>query len=241
MPFLASRNTTLDELIDLAIDHREAAINVCLPGKIQSYDPVKQMADIEILIKDNVVDTDNVRTEENYPLLREVPIMFPRAGEFFISFPLKPNDRVVVFFADRSLDNYMSSSSTSAVSNTDLRMHDISDAVAYPGLYPFPNSLPDVSGSEMVFGKSNSIQIKVNDSDQVKVTLSGRDEEPAVLGEQLKDYINELVLKLNDHVHSTAFGPSGIAIPSGQGLTNDYFSRYDEDNINSNNVKLPGN
>jgi hypothetical protein len=63
-----------------------------------------------------------------------------RAGDAFISLPLKRGDYVGLLFSERSLDIWLATGGT--VDPKDPRKFDISDAVAYPGIYPF--SMPPV-------------------------------------------------------------------------------------------------
>jgi hypothetical protein len=167
----ASRSPELAELLRTAINYHLDDLHVMLPGSVQLYDPTSQTANIQPLIKRRVKCADGTELLETLPVLVKVPIVFPRGGGtpgFFITFPIQPGDYVMLVFAERSLDVWLAdptADSTNPVDPGEFRKHDISDAVAIPGLYPFLSPLTDASPVNMAMGKSGGPQIHVTPAD----------------------------------------------------------------------------
>ena len=99
------------------------------------------------------------------PVLPRVPVVFPRAGDFFLSLPIVKGDRVLLVFADRSLDQWVDAGREGDA--VDGRTHDLSDAVAIPGLYPTSEKLADAHAANMVLGKDGGIQIHLKPAGEI--------------------------------------------------------------------------
>ena len=69
-------------------------LHTMLPGVIQSFDPVKQTAQVQPCIRRIFVDKGAV----NLPLCVDVPVEFPGGGGYFLTFPIKPGDECVLCF-----------------------------------------------------------------------------------------------------------------------------------------------
>lgn len=119
-----------DLLINAMRDH-DAQFRVSLPARVEKYDKDKQNVSVQPLIKRKFREGG----EQSMPVLQDVPLIFPRAGGAFLTMPVKQGDGVLLVFADRSLDKWLAKGGE--VAPEDPRMHDVSDAVAIPGLYSF--------------------------------------------------------------------------------------------------------
>jgi len=106
-----------------------ASINCVQIGTIQSFDPAKQTASIQLMIK-RIKDLSTGETL-SYPVLVDCPVYFPGGTDHYIMFPVKQSDECLVLFNDRDIDNWFTSG-TQAPPNT-LRMHNLSDGFAYVG------------------------------------------------------------------------------------------------------------
>jgi len=75
-------------------------IHVAMPGRIQSYDPEHQVADIIVQLEHCYPDPEGSGRyiNEHYPVLPAVPILFPRGEGTFLSFPMKPGTCVQLLF-----------------------------------------------------------------------------------------------------------------------------------------------
>lgn len=169
-----SRSPTLAEVITNAVEFFLEDVHVALPGKINNYDPGDQRAEIQPLIQRRIVAEDGEEILESLPAIPDVPVIFPRSGEFFLSFPLKKGDHVMLVFQERSLDNFLSAKKGQEVDPDEFRKHDLTDAVAYPGLYPFGEALNDADADKMMMGKdSDGAQIQIEEGGSVKIKMKG--------------------------------------------------------------------
>lgn len=155
-----SRTPDLAEVLRVAMDNRLADVHVALPGQIEKYDLTKQAADIKPLIKRAFLTAEGDEVLEALPVIPQVPIVFPRAGGFFITLPIKKGDLVTLLFCERSIDKYTQGKGKDT-DPVDLRMHELIDAVAFPGFYPFSEALADAHADNLVIGKDGGAQIHV--------------------------------------------------------------------------------
>lgn len=107
-------------------------LRVSLPARIERYDSSTQKAEVSPLLEKRNADGSTTAL----PVITNVPVIFPRGGKARITFPLERGDSVLLVFSDRSLDRWLSGQGQ-RVTPDDPRKHDLSDAVAIPGLLPF--------------------------------------------------------------------------------------------------------
>ncbi|EAV6546371.1 Gp138 family membrane-puncturing spike protein [Salmonella enterica] len=106
-------------------------IRVALPGIIQSFDPGAVTAVVQPAIRSVETDNDGNRITKNYPLLVDVPVVFPRGGGCTLTFPVKAGDECLVIFADRCIDFWWQNGGVQEP--VDDRVHDLSDAFCIVG------------------------------------------------------------------------------------------------------------
>jgi hypothetical protein len=116
-----------------------------MPGRIETYDAVKQKATIKPLIQKQYLDGKT----ESLPIVVGVPVIFPAAGNKarLNMSVLGEGDFVLLLFCDRSIDQWLVSGND--LPPTGRRQHDLTDAIAIAGLNPFTgfdNPEPDVVG-----------------------------------------------------------------------------------------------
>ena len=168
-----TKTPSLAETLSTVMHHRIADIHTGLPGKVVSYNPVNQTANIQPMLMRNVINIDGSENlPEILPELPNVPVMFPRAGGFFIKFPVARGDDVWLSFGERSLDYYLAGPGT-LTDPVDLRMHDLSDAVAFLGCGPFVKSIKEVTNTDLVMGQDNlGAQIHIKDGGVIEITFA---------------------------------------------------------------------
>lgn len=157
---------SLAEVLQAAMDSLKGQIHVAMPGIVVSYDEAEQKANVQPQVKQLTIDQDGNEELLSLPELRSVPVVFPRGGGFFVSFPLQAGDQVLIVICDRELNIWKSKGGDA--SPQDPRMHYIADAVAIPGCYPFNNVLADAHASNMVLGKDGGgaqVHIKADEID----------------------------------------------------------------------------
>lgn len=88
-----------------------------------------------------------------------------------MTFPVKKGDTVMIVMADRSLDRWLSQGGE--VTPDDRRQHDLSDAIAVPGLVPFADFGGQVESSEnnddvLIRYAGSKVRIKPNGDVEVE-------------------------------------------------------------------------
>ena len=145
---------TDEELHEMLMEQLLRGIHVAMPGRIQSYDPVHQVADIVIGVKDSYPDPegDGEYLHVNYPVLPAVPILWPRMGRWFMAMSVEPGDAVQVLFNSSAIGIWRRSPVVDNVEGIDRAMrgvhlvgdvarHHLTHAVALLGLETFGRAL----------------------------------------------------------------------------------------------------
>jgi len=171
---------TMAKTIKQAADKSSYDLRVSCPAVIERYDKDKMLADVRPQLKRKYTDGTVVRS----PLIYNVPVAQLRAGNAFIHMPLKKGDQVLLIFADRSLEKWLTSGGE--VDPDDVRKHHISDAIAYPGCYSFNNNVPIANGDDVIIRNENEgggwTEVKIKGNNHIQISNS----------------TNELIRVLND-------------------------------------------
>lgn len=149
-----SYTPTLEDLFDSLTDNILSTINTCMPAIVVDYDNSTQRAKVQPCFK-RKYSTGEVK---NLPIIVNVPILFPRTENSFISFPIKKNDYVLLLFSQRSLDKFLSQGGIVAVD--DPRKFDLTDAIALVGF--FHTSIESSEDAIRIKNKDTKIDIKDN-------------------------------------------------------------------------------
>lgn len=205
-----SQQVTFAEVIRKAMDARVGEIHTGLPGTVQKYDANTQRIEVQPDLKKVFIDDE---TEEvlALPLLTDVPVMFPRAGGFFITFPIVKGDKVWLAFSERAMDEWKVKGGKH-LAPISVRKHDLSDAVAFPGCHPDSSPIEDIDSDNLVMGKDKGgMQIHVK-PEEIEATLKGKSPVHAAIYDHLKTFwTTTFKIWLDAHVHPTGVGPSGPA------------------------------
>lgn len=172
------------------IDSDRSMLNVSIPAVIESYNPSTQKCTCTPLINHNRLDGSS----KAYPTINEVPVQFPASNTSCLTFPINKGDTVLLIFSQRSLDFWLSSTSTELVDPKDFRKHDLSDAIAIPGLFSFPRAINDplkhtlthntgdlvvahnintANESEVRIKDDGTIRISAGESNTITMSLNG--------------------------------------------------------------------
>jgi hypothetical protein len=155
--------TTMTDAMRQAVLFQLYDVHTALPGQIISYDHSLQKASIQPCLKKSYLDG----TTQEMPILNNVPVIFPRAGEASLTFPVSPGDTCLLLFIERSTDLWKSVGGI--VAPNDPRKFDLSDAVAIMGLMPFSeNSLSENNEDVLLTYKNSSIRIKASGDIQIE-------------------------------------------------------------------------
>lgn len=186
----------IDDAIAEAIDADRREIYTALPGRIVSFDPSTQRATVELMHRPLFNGEPAAM-----PNLIEVPVVMPRGGGFAFTFPIRAGDGVQVMFQSRDMETYYEQG-TAAPAAT-LRMHDLSDAVAVPGLEPAPRALGSFNPSSIEI-RSEDGQTKIEITSAGKIALESG-------GEELVQIVDDFMAVVETHTHSGGSPPDQAA------------------------------
>jgi hypothetical protein len=177
-----------EEVVALKAQEERADIYTALPGKIVSFDPASQTATVKPLYKPR----HNGQPVE-MPELLEVPVVMQRGGGFVFTHPIKAGDGVLLQFQARDMSKWYSTGEASEAASA--RMHDLSDAVAIPGLEPAPRKLA-------AYNPTN-FEIRSEDG-QTKIEISpdGKFRFASSSGESLLTILEEFMTVMMDHTNT---------------------------------------
>ncbi len=153
---------SLSELLKQVLDFRLQDVHVALPGSVQKVDMATQTVDVLPEIKRVLEDEDGNTKEESMPILPNIPLVFPRAGGYFLTLPVAVGDKVLILFCEKDLDQWRAKGRETAPD--DLRMHSTAGAVAIAGVYPTMSPILTTNSTDMILGKDagSKIYIKPN-------------------------------------------------------------------------------
>jgi hypothetical protein len=181
------------EIIQAALESRLLDVHTCLPGRVVSYNPATQTADIQPLVKRAIRSYAGELVHETLPVVHDVPVEWPGGGGFAMIFPVAPGDHMWLIFSEAATAKWRSTGQISEPG--DLRRHDLSYACAVYSRGPASGALQPLSPSTQarmdcpnpfVFGSQASAQF---------VALSNK--------------VDAAMDLIKTHIHPTAMGPSG--------------------------------
>ncbi|MBA7874106.1 MULTISPECIES: Gp138 family membrane-puncturing spike protein [unclassified Citrobacter] len=148
-------------------------IRVALPGIVQSFDPGTVTAVVQPAIRSVETDNDGNRITKNYPLLVDVPVVFPRGGGCTLTFPVKAGDECLVIFADRCIDFWWQNGGVQEP--VDDRVHDLSDAFCIIGPQSQAKKIGGIStGATQLRSDDGSTYFELNPTTQkIKIVAPG--------------------------------------------------------------------
>lgn len=192
---------SLAQLLKLAIDNRLLDVHTALIGRIEKYDASSQLADIQPVLR-RAIKTHEGINQEDLPLLVDVPVIFPRAGSFFLSLPIQLGDYVQVIFNETSIDEFFTASTPTTKSAGRFTLQ---GAVAMPGIFPHAASLQSAHKNNLVAGKDDGVQIHI-DGEKIRLGSDKADEALAVAS-KVKEELDRIKSAFNGHTHISSTGP----------------------------------
>ena len=116
-----------------AVRSGTALVNVALPAVVQSYDRATQTAVVAVVPcarrRKGPAETECIRFE---PV--NVPVLFPGAGPYSITWELTAGDTGQLVVCDRSISEWVLSGATQTEPTDYTRRHNLADGVFHPGL-----------------------------------------------------------------------------------------------------------
>jgi hypothetical protein len=223
------RANDLQQVLIQMLQSWQSGLWTALPGKIVSYDATKQTCSVQPTIQLTRQLRDGTSEIITLPKLVDVPVMFPGAGGYTLTFPVATGDEILVVFASRCIDAWWSLGDPQPQGN--LRMHDLSDGFAILGTRNQKRMLSPAPSGNTVQLRSDDGQAKIEiaanhviniTATDVNVTATGNAVVKAAsvklqnAGSALKKLVNETFLQLFDsHTHSNG----NLGSPTGVPLT----------------------
>lgn len=123
------------EVMNLILEGRMLDMHTCLPGIVQSYDSSEQTVNVQPAVRRLIPSIDERAEDEveDLPIIRNVPIAWPRAGGFFLHFPIAQGDEVTLVFSEADMSSWRADGEVGDP-DTSARFS-LADAIAIPGGY----------------------------------------------------------------------------------------------------------
>lgn len=124
------------------------------PGKIIEFDPIKQVAKVQIMREQYSNTLYTLYEKYDFPVLQNVPVQFPQGGGYCLTFPVKKGDNCLLDFCDKGISHWLNEGTevigkfSSGVPKADyFRSYNINDAVAIVGFNPIPQAIPNFNAN----------------------------------------------------------------------------------------------
>lgn len=150
---------TIKEAVNTALVNLWTA----LPCEVVEYNSEAVTVSVQPLIKIPVHLPDGEIETVELPMLLDVPVMFPCAGGFTITHPIKKGDECLVNFADRNIDLWWQSG---GIQNPfDTRKHDLSDGFAFFRPQSQAKKISNISTTDLeIRNDANTCKIQITSS-----------------------------------------------------------------------------
>lgn len=159
---------SMEEVISQAIEDRLLDLHTSIPAIIESYDPVLQTASVKIALKRKYIVGDKEEIIER-PVIPDIPILFPKGGNFHLTYPIKKGDDVQLIFSERSTERWKNESGI--VDPKDARKFSLSDAFIIPVSGRKPSSGVAADKTRLVNDKA---EIELNENGEIIVKSDGQ-------------------------------------------------------------------
>jgi hypothetical protein len=113
------------------LDYYFTQVHTSMPGVVVEYDAGKRRATVQPSLKRRAGNKEYI----DFPLLIDVPVIYPGTKKWTIHFPLEKGDEVAVFFSERALEAWKDAGQD-GIEDPDPRRYDLCDAYCIPGLQP---------------------------------------------------------------------------------------------------------
>lgn len=125
-----------------------------IPGTVKSYDVGSQTATVEVGVQRVRQADDEDQDEdvpETLPILQGVPVAWPRAGGFFIHWPMGAGDEVWLLFSEADINAWREAGGV--VDPGVGTRHGLSGVVALPGMFTLGGANASADGTNGRIGR----------------------------------------------------------------------------------------
>lgn len=209
------RDVSTAELLNGAIKAKLAELMTCTVGRIKKYDSKLQVAEIELVML-RPYNLGGEIDHEEIPPIPNVPIVFPRAGGFYMHLPIVEGDHVLVIFTHDNIAMWRETGEKQEPD--DLRRHSLASCVAIPGVAPMIEPMLDET--------TNGIPAPPGfPDDEAVIKGNYRFGSQAAVPVAMAPVVDAFFTAFKAHKHGTGVGPTTTPLPPEGQLTLDFASK----------------
>ena len=205
-----SRSPNDAEVILAAIKCQDIEKHTGMPARVEKFDSKTQTADCKPLIRRRFQNPDGTELNESIAVIPRVPVAWPRAGRFIVTWPLKPGDLVELVVSESSRDAFQGGAGDETDPD-DFRRFDLSDVWAYPGAgYPDSKAIKNFDPDDLVIGVDGGVVIHIKEDGTINLGSKTPADAVALAAKVLTE-LSSIVTAFNAHTH--------IGVTVGAGVT----------------------
>jgi hypothetical protein len=155
-----------------------------MPGRVQSYDPVHQVADVVPQVRNPYPQPDGTYVFEDLPVIPDVPILWPRCGKWFMAMSVEPGDAVVIIPGGVAPDRWRREGVTDALTGVaravrgvtnpgDMARFHIANAYAIPAGETYGGALRHAPPSHPPAHPAASLTVGSDDDAGTRISIYG--------------------------------------------------------------------
>lgn len=221
------------DVLDAREEQFELRHHVAYPGRVQTYYPDTQTADVVPLIRQQVPRSDGGYDMEELPVVPSVPVIWLRSAGWGMSLKIRPGDTVQLLCNTSAIGHWRVGSGD-VTDPGDLRRQHLAHAVAIPGLYTRGMALAHAADGddEMVIGSDATggtrLKFKTNGSVVIAqgdtivaqidpdgtVHIGGAAGDFVALASLVDARLGAIRTWLNTHTHTVAAAPGTSSVPT---------------------------
>ena len=135
-------------------------LHVSMPAIIKEVDYDRMVVSVQPSIMEKISNGDGTSKDVPFPIIEDVPLVYPSSSYFTIFFPVAKGDECLLIFADSCIDSWWQSGGIQ--SQFEARRHDLSDCFAIPAMMSQPMKVDVSSESNLVIqGADGSRKIEI--------------------------------------------------------------------------------
>jgi hypothetical protein len=140
-------------------------VHTAMPGQVTAFDSVLQTCSVQPCLKRKYVGEDDA---ELLPVIEDVPVLYPGSNDLWLTYELKEDSYVLLVCSERAIADWMITGGTTDPLRQ--RKHNLSDAVAIPGLIPTPAILNGVDVDAIAMrNRTNTAKVSVETNTTITV------------------------------------------------------------------------
>lgn len=166
----SERKPGLDEVLERA--RRQGEIHTALPAVVTRYQGGRKV-DVKALLRRPYLDESNERQTKSIAVIASVPVSWPGAGGYVLTFPISdgattiidgavpPATTGILLVSERSLDKWLAGDGREVDPEIDHN-HNLSDGIFIPELRPFGGKFPATPADHGVIGADGGVQMHMH-------------------------------------------------------------------------------